>query len=185
MLQSPGTATLILCLLLLAGCSPPAQETVIEGSHPIPKIVYLDSTIVVHPSVPWPELVHTELFQGFKPGMTFEDARKIVGPPDKIGKGLWGPYHEYRRPTGSVRVSFETTGSGITGAKFSKWRLTAFPHNGSISRVLDPVLQKRLSHDFPSQAEIVIMASNGEHPAANVVIKDKQVDSIEWLFEEH
>lgn len=155
----------------------------IEGSHPIPKIVYLDSTIVVYPSVPWPDLVHTDLFQGFRPGMSFDDALSTIGPPDKTGKGLGGPYHEYRRSTGSVRVSFETSESGITGAKFSKWRLTAFPRNGSISRVLDPVLQKRLSNNLPGQAEIVIMASNGEHPAVNVVIKDKLVHSIEWLFE--
>lgn len=184
MLRSPGTAALILCLFLLAGCYPSAEETVVEGPLPIPKIVYLDSTIVVYPSVPWSDLVHTDLFEGFKPGMTFKDALSTVGPPNKAGKGLWGPYHEYRRPTGSVRISFETSESGTIGTKFSKWRLTAFPRSGSINGTLDPVLQERLSGDFPGQAEIVIMSPTGEHPTVNVTIKGKRIHSIEWLFEE-
>lgn len=181
---SLGKVAFILSLFLLTGCSSPAEEIVIEGPPPIPKIVYLNSTIVVYPSVPWPELVHTNLFQGFKPGMTFNDALSAIGPPDKTGKGLWGPYHEYRRSIGSVRVSFETTASGTAGAKFSKWRLTAFPHDGAISSVLDPVLQKRLNDDVPSHAELVIMAPSGNRPAVNVTIRDEQVHSIEWLFEE-
>lgn len=178
-----GTAALILCLLLLAGCSPPAEEIVIEGPPPIPKIVYLDSTIAVYPSVRWPELIHTELFQGFKPGMTFKEALSSLGPPSKEGKGLWGPYFEYLRPNGSVRLSFETIGSGTAGAEFSKWRLTAFPSNRSIDTIFNPILQERLGPEFRNPTEIIIMAPSGEHPSIDVTIRDNQVHSIEWLFD--
>lgn len=169
--------------LISTGCYDPVDEVVIEGPPPIPKIVRWDTSIEIYSSVNWPELIHTDLFQGFKPGMTFKDAVRLVGPPDKTGKGLWGPYYEYRRPNGSVRVSFETIGSGTMGAEFTKWRLTAFPNERSIDTIFHPILRERLEADFRKQTEIIILAPNGEHPAVQVTIRDDQVYSIEWLFE--
>lgn len=113
--------------------------------------------------------------------MTFKDALSSVGQPDKAGRGLWGPYYEYWQPNGSVRISFETIESGTTGAKFSKWRLKAFPREGPIDAILDPILRERLNRPFRNQAELVIMAPNGGHPTINIMIRDNQVHSIEWL----
>lgn len=172
-----------LIIFSLSGCAPPIEEKTSEGSPPIHKIYYRDSRIVVFPSVHWKELVNTNLFDGFRPGMTFEEAFKEVGPPDKTGKGLWGPYYLYRRPSGQVTVSYEEIGSGTAGTKYASWRLRALPDRGSPQDLLNPTLRRQLEGDFQQRTELVIINPEGDNPSIEIVFDENRSTTILWISE--
>jgi hypothetical protein len=170
-----------LALLLLTGCHDPIKERIVEGPAPIHRIIYRDSRVVVLATIPWQDLVRPSLFDGFRPGMTFKDAEREIGPPDRQGKGIWGPYYEYRRTGGSVFISYEEVGSGTTGAKYASWRLYAIPRDPSIAHTLMPLLRERLELADSRRTEIVIMSPEGGGPSVEIILKGTKVASIDWL----
>jgi len=174
---------LLLAFACAYSCYPPIEERVDYGPPPIPKIEYFGPEVAVYSDVEWPELIHTDLLRGFRPGMNFLDAVKAVGLPDKRGQGLWGPYYEYRRPGGRVELSFEEVGSGLTGATYTSWRLRAYPDSGDINELIDPVLRGRLSRDFQKRTELAIMKPKGAYPVLSIEIAEGRVESIDWLAE--
>src|SRR5829696_5730567 len=109
---------LALLLLALLGCNEEARGTVVEGPAPIPKILYLDTRIVVYPTLPWEDLIHAEIFEGFRPDMTFSEAELEIGKPDRIIQGIWGRTYEYKRENGIVLLSREEIKSGSSGAVY-------------------------------------------------------------------
>jgi len=115
--------------------------------------------------------------------MDFLDAAKAVGVPDKKGRRLWGPYYEYQRPGGTVEVSFEEVGSGLTGAVHSSWRLTAYPDKSNVNELIDPVLIGILKRDLQEHTELVVMKPNGAYPVLSVEIDKGRVESILWMAE--
>lgn len=181
--MSPRPILISLLSLWLLGCYEPTEEKLVKGSPPIHKIHYRGSRIVVFPSVHWKELVDTNLFDGFSPGMTFEDVLKEVGPPDKTGKGIWGPYYLYQRPTGRVTVSYEEIGSGTAGTNYASWRLRALPDQGSPKDLLSPTLRRQLESDFQQRTELVIINPEGDSPSVEIVFDENRPTTILWISE--
>lgn len=177
--------TLLTCLVpaLFLGCDNSVGETVIEGKPPIVKIVIWDSEIEIYTSARWQELVHTRLFDGLRPGMTFADARRLLGPPASTGQGNWGPYYRYVRPSGDVVIGFEEIGSGMGSAKFTSWRLTAYPTSARTAEILTPILSRQLGFEFKERTEIVIMAPDGGYPTFSMVLENDRIRSMTWLAE--
>ena len=179
------TKSILIALLSLwfSGCHTTPEERVVQGSPPIHEIQYRDSRIVVFTSAHWSELINTRLFDGFRPGMTFEEALKDVGPPDSTGKGLWGPYYLYRRPDGQVTVSHEEIGSGSAGTKYSSWRLTALPDQGSPQDLLSPMLRRQLESELKHRTELVIINPKGDSPSIEIVFDESRPTTIAWISE--
>jgi len=171
-------------ILMLVGCFSDTglpEERVVQGVAPIPKIIYRSGRIVVYTTVPWERLVDPEIFEGFRPGMTFEDAEKECGPPNKKGKGLRGPYYLYTRPQGELELSFEEIGSGATGAVFSSWRLRAFPGREAADRMLKPMLKQRVWLPSHGRTELVIMNPAGDMPSLEIVLEGARISSMTWI----
>lgn len=137
----------------------------------------------MYPTVSWDRLVHADIFEGFRPGMTFREAEKEVGRPDRTFKGLWGPSYEYRRKDGVVLLSHEEVRSGLGGAAYSSWKLRAVPRNRHVDNVLTPLLERRLELSPRERTEIVIMSAEGDRPALELVLEGDLVESITWLHD--
>src|SRR5215210_2599865 len=101
----------------------------------VAELVYHESSADVvispHSRCHWGRLVDLSIFDGFRPGMTIEEARRQIGPPgtglDRGSGGLWG----YQRPRGIVQIGYEDQGSGIIPFYY-RWTLHAFPKDSSL-----------------------------------------------------
>jgi hypothetical protein len=161
------------------------KEEIVEGTPPIRKIVYYDQKIVVYPVGSWKDLVDLTLFEGFRPGMTFEEALKEVGPPQKRGKGQWGSYFQYQRRGGLVTLSLEKIGSGTFGTKYTSWKLRGIPADGSINQIFSSVLRGRLTKmmTFKGSVEMTLMSPRGTGPVMHIELNDQEVNSMTWISE--
>lgn len=134
--------------------------------------------VVVYPEpvADWQELVDLRLFAGFRPRMTFRDARRELGEPTRRGENGQGPYWDYDRPLGTVRIAHELKGS----VPFVRWwRLKGFPISSGVEEVFHPNVSKHVPVDL-EHLDVVIMNNDGS-PGAFVQVEKGRITLIDWV----
>lgn len=177
----------LLILLVHSACAPsepPDREPLPpdgeNGQTPIGSVTDDPdlAQIVIHPSprVDWRTLLDLSLFQGFWPGMTFRMAEDQMGRPDQMGDNYNGPYWEYERPQGRVRIAHKLKGS----VPFLRWwRLEGFPIASQVDRVFHPSAAGHIPTD--RERLTVIVMNNEGNPGVFVEVAKDQVRSIDWV----
>lgn len=133
--------------------------------------------IYPHQGVSWERLIDLAIFDDFWPGMTGEEAERVVGPADQMlgdgGEQSW----TYRRPGAQVVVAHKSKGSFIGGWW---WRLDAY---------FDPALRPaKLLHEsivevLPASDHgyTVVIMNNRDHPAVFVSIDENgHIIHLDW-----
>jgi hypothetical protein len=182
---------LVLSLLALAiplgvGCSEGASvpgefpSDGQPGDSPVWAVVdWLDYRRLVfypEPEVSWTSLLDMRLFEGFRPGITFRDARSRVGEPTQKGEDYQGPFWDYERSLGTVRIAHKLKGS-VPVLRW--WRLEGFPTSPEVVKVFHANVSKHIPLDR-EHLTVVIMNNQGS-PGAFVQVKENQVTSIDWV----
>ena len=134
-------------------------------------------TVSPHPLCPWPRLVDLGIFKGFKPGMTFEEARQVLGPPDaeveRGGERLW----RYQQPYATVQIGHEDQGSGIIPFYYW-WTLRAFPKDPSLEAFFNIEVVVRLPRN-QDPYEVFVLNQCGL-TMVGVTIEMGKIKSVEW-----
>jgi len=131
------------------------------------------------PLADWRDLVDLSLFDGFHPGMTFRAAEGEFGSPDRKGDDYLGPYWDYERPLGTVRISHKLKGS----LPFLRWwRLEGFPEASDLEHLLHPNVVKHIPEDL-ERLTVVIMNNEGA-PGGFVQVRKNKITSIDWVNNE-
>lgn len=185
----PAVLTLILCLAFSLACSskPPCQEDpapppgAVKASSPLAGVETWDTRVVFYPdpAEDWRTLVDLDVFEGFSPGISIDEARRLHGQPamekEEGGDSNW----IYNRPAGRVRITLENQSSLPFIFLLKRWFLAGYPKQNSPTDILHPALIEHLPSGSRS-LDITIMNNCG-YPGANVLIKDGVVAQLNWL----
>jgi hypothetical protein len=152
-----------------------------EGTGPcLARVDRHMSSITVTPrrECEWEKLVDLRVFSGFKPGMTFREARSAFGDPDAKGHNSWGPFWKYQRPLGVVQVGDEDQGSTILPVD-RLWVLRAYPADSRpeawLSKEVIPHLPLNEEH-----LEVVIL--NGcRYPMIELILERGRIKLVTWI----
>lgn len=128
------------------------------------------------PGAGWKKLLDMRLFDGFWPGMTSSEAEGTLGLPADRGEDQLGPFWEYERPLGRIRIAHELKGS----LPFVRWwRLRGFPYASAIQDLLHPSVAQHVPAN-PDGLELVIMDDQGS-PVAFLRLENRHVAWIDWV----
>lgn len=130
-----------------------------------------------HPLCPWERLINLDIFEGFRPGMTIDQAQQRLGPPDVEATRGSDRIWRYRRPKGTVEIGHEDQGSGII-PMYYWWVLRAYPDD----RSPHAVFPSEIAAHFPVKKkpyEVVIL-NQCRLPMADVIIENGEVQAISW-----
>jgi hypothetical protein len=167
---------------LLAGCSDSAwKEREVAAEPPLAKVRHAGPTLAVYPAagVDWKSLIDLRVFETLRPGMTFDEARAHLGPPDQTSSNSMGPYIAYRRPWGELQVGHERQSSG--GTSYEVWALHAYPTRSTAKDFLHPSVLKYLD---PRAERLEVFLTKDETTVLQVVLlRGLRVRSINWLKE--
>jgi hypothetical protein len=168
-------------LVLLAGCSDSAWEVrEVRAEPPLARVTYAGPSLSVYPAagVDWKSLIDLP-FEALRPGMTFDEARARLGPPDVTSRNSMGPYIAYRRPWGSLQVGHERQSSGDASYEF--WSLRAYPVHSTAKDFLHPSILKYL--DPQAERTEVFLTRNEETVLQVILLRGLQIQSINWFKE--
>ncbi len=129
------------------------------------------------PRCAWERMVNLTYFEGFRPGMTNLEARRLHGTPTSVERNGRTAIWNFQRPMGTVSISLEDQGSSLLVDRW--WLLSAYPLNQAPAQSLSAeVLQSVGSrgNDF----QIVILNGCG-FPAAEISFERNRVARIRWL----
>lgn len=176
--KSYGVWVLLLAVLLLA-CRSDTQWKEIAGEPPVGKVVLFGNRVIVSPAarVSWKELVKLEVFDGFTPGITIEEAKRKFGEPTATATNHYGPYSVYRRPGANLHVAWEEHRSGKDAYKV--WTLRAYLDAATSADILHPSVAKYIEPGV-EKAEVIVLDSSGE-PAVDIRIRNGKPDTITWI----
>ena len=127
---------------------------------------------------PWERLIDLSIFEGFRPGMTIDEARQYFGAPNlEAGTGsqrVW----KYWRQKGVVQIGHEDQGSAIIPFYYW-WVLRAYPENKSPHAIFPPQVVDRLPSALKSYETVVL--NQCRHPMAEVIIDNGKIQRITWI----
>jgi len=170
-------------LMVFSSCSSGHYEEV-AAKPPLEKITLREGRVVLYPlrASSQSDLIDLSIFDGFKPGMNFADARRLVGPPAASERNQWGPYYVYNRAGGRVVIALEDRRSG--DASFKAWRLYGYPSDKKLSSMLSPSVLDQLEGRLPERVDLVLMSSEHERPALGVTLEDDNIKELTWYRDE-
>jgi hypothetical protein len=186
-----GVSSLVLAILLVSsGCEQGDSEDLqfpaegIRAESPVWAVVdhleYGRMVFYPEPDADWKGLLDMHLFEGLRPGMTFSDAQNALGLPDERGKTRSGPYWDYHRPLGTVRIAHDLKGS----VPFLRWwRLKGFPKSAELRSVFHQSVARHIP-ETREDFEIVIM-NNHRSAGALVKVHQGRVAWIDWVTDEN
>ena len=131
-----------------------------------------------HPECSWQRLIDLSVFEGFRPGMTIEQAREREGAPDVEASDGSRRIWKYRRKKGVVQIAHEDQGSAIIPLH-RWWVLRAFPTEGSPHVIFPSEIVERLPAG-ETRYEVVVL-NQCRLPMADIVIEHGKVQLITWI----
>lgn len=166
-------------LLISLSCAKAPERRELPGDPPVGKVILFHNRITVSaaPQANWKELVKLDIFDGFRPGITIEEAKREVGMPSDLARNHYGPYSVYRQPGGLLHVAWEEHRSGEDAYKV--WTLRAYPDAVSSTDMLHPSVSKHIEPEA-ERLQVIILGSDDE-PAVDISIKRGRVESLTWL----
>ncbi len=130
------------------------------------------------PQCPWERLVDLRIFQGFRPGMNFEEAEAAFGKEDEAGRNEFGPFKRYKRPLGIVQIGREDQSSLIVPDIF--WTLRGYLPDASATSVFSSEVVERLPNR-KAPLEVAILNGCG-YPMVSIDFNEhRKVRLITWL----
>lgn len=171
-------ALMLVCLLFFA-CRKDTHEREFAGDPPVGKVIQFGRRIVVSaaPQASWKDLANLEIFNGFWPGITIEEAKREFGKPAEVARNHYGPYSVYRRSGGTLHVAWEEHRSGKDAYK--TWTLRAYPDATTSAGILHPSISKYIEPG-KERVEVVIMNS-GDEPAIDITVRWGKVETMTWI----
>lgn len=172
-------------LMLLASIAPLGcihhEERTVEASPPLEKVHYFASrvTFYLHADAHVDELVRMDIFDGFSPGISIEEAVSRVGQPNETGENNFGPFYTFERPAGKIVLSFEKHDSWPSDSP-GRWYLNAHPEGWTQQDAFATPILGHLAASQEGQQEVVIMRPDGRGPAVRVFLTGNKVDSMYW-----
>ncbi len=182
-----GALGCILVLLLNGTCRPtdcPAEPADSRATSAVCRGTLEDRAGYLHRLVfrplsgsSWKRCVDISLLEGFWPGMTIRQARKVIGPENSEGRSRFGTFWLYERPGGTIRISLEDIGSTILPVDRA-WRLSALPRDRRIEAVFGPEIVGKIPSGL-TDYEAVVLTQCGV-PAIHVDVKSGRVARVAW-----
>jgi hypothetical protein len=134
-------------------------------------------TVSPRPQCPWERLIDIGFFNGFRPGMTSQEALGEIGPPDAERQDAAEEFWTYERPKAVIQIGHEDQGSGIVPFYYW-WTLNAFPRDRTLEALFSPEVLARLPKQG-SFREVFILNQCGL-PMIVVTIDKGLVSSVSW-----
>lgn len=180
---------MVLCLAFAQACAskpecqdnPALPSAAVKAGSPLAGVETQEARIVVYPdpAEDWRKLVNLAVFEGFRPGISIDEARRTHGQPaaesEEGGDTRW----IYDRPAGRVRITREHQSSLPFVVFLKRWILAGYPRQGSPADVLHPAILGHLPSGKPG-IDVTIMNNCG-YPGANVLIRNGVVMQMNWL----
>lgn len=187
-------SSIIAAALALGGCSerqaPSSQVSIVKGAGIVDRISQSTIDGLPHVNV-WPvkgtplgALAHTELFDDFAPGLTFDEARKRYGAPVATRTLLnRTDLRCYRRDAATLAVARELYFSSSPAAEC--WTVWAFPNDGGFridSIVSSNILQQVRSPSPPFY--LVLRDSTPLEQSLWLRVDSPGITEIRWINSE-
>lgn len=158
-----------------------ATQRTVTGNPPIKFLEITsysvgDEVVVSLEGVGYEDILDMQIFEGFHPGMTPEQAVAKFGPPEKIDKSEDELTCTYATRAGSAVIVRKKEHSG--GAAWMN-RLRVYPDNKSPLSFLPASIVENLSPNT-SYTSVVFLNKDGS-PGVEVVLEMGQINYIEWI----
>lgn len=158
-----------------------ATQRIVAGKPPVKSLEITsyaagDEIVISLEDVSYESILDIEIFEGFRPGMTPEQAVIKFGPPARIEKTEDEVSYTYATKTGSVVIGRKKEYSA--GAAWMR-RLRVYPDDKSPSSFLPTPVVEHLSPNA-SYTSVVFLNKNGT-PGIEVALRMGQINYIEWI----
>lgn len=130
------------------------------------------------PKCPWWQLVDLSIFDGFRPGMTIEEARQRFGEPTSEATHGSARIWIYSRAKGRVQVGYEDQGSAVI-PMYRWWVLRAKPYEQSPEATFTSEVIRHLPPTRQRYEAVVL--NQCRLPMLEVMIQDNRVRLITWI----
>jgi len=132
--------------------------------------------VAISRQCPWERLVNLAIFRGLQPGMTDQEARRVLGPPDEEGMHARGPFWSYRRQEGTVTISYEDQGSSLLVDRW--WLLSAQVRAQPEEYIAQEVLARLPKKE--TGVDVIVLNGCG-HPMVDLNLSNGLVREVAWL----
>lgn len=162
----------------VVGCFSPPPEESLRAEPPFSQVLRSPGKLVLslQPSVsPNEILVFDDLFGPLRPGMSFDDAQRVMSAEGTAKGGSFGPTRVFLTRAGTAEVSRETHRSG--DYSYQRWALRARPtagKRGLATEVVGRYLPERGS------TTVLILGRDGA-PVVELQFAGRTLDEVQWI----
>lgn len=150
----------------------------IVGSFPVKKLESFNHYLHVYPmeNTNLSDFIDMEIFDGFAPGITFEEATAKFGNPNNVRREKTATYYEYWNDLGRIEIGLEkyADADGIQ----SDYALWAYPKNTAYFSLLSPEISKYINADS-KETSLAIFGLAGE-VSVSIYVRGARVEHIIW-----
>lgn len=125
----------------------------------------------------WQRLIDLDIFNGFRPGMSIQEAREIFGEPFVETTSGDNRFWRYQREMGIVQIGREDQGASIF-PMYYWWVLRAYPNDTSPSAIFPPEVASAV---LDGKAHEVVILNQCRLPMAEVIIENNRVRLMTWI----
>lgn len=152
----------------------------IAGEPPVKQLEFYKHWITVYPlaHTKLADFVDLRLFNGFKPGITFDEAVVKFGKPDNIRKEEFNTYYEYWTDISRIEIGREEYAIPDKDVGVA-WPLYVYPKDLSFYDILHPAISKHINPE--AEKTVVQIKDLTNELSLVIIIEGQRVDHLIWI----